>query len=139
MSVYLVSCVKGKTPDPAPARELYLSLWFKEARAFVEKRQATWYILSAQHGLVHPDQILKPYEMTLNGMNSEERKFWAKLVAGQIIKQLDPQPIIFLAGKNYREYLIPLLEEKGFTWEAPLARLGIGSQVSWLQKQTKSD
>lgn len=137
--IYLVSCVKGKLTGPATARELYQSIWFRAARAFVEKRNAQWFILSALHGLVSPEQIVKPYETTLNNFTADERRFWAKLVAAQMSKQLTVGPVAFLAGKNYREFLIPLIEAKGFTWEAPLARLGIGSQVSWLQKNARSE
>ena len=132
--IYLVSCVKGKLTGPAPARELYQSIWFNAARAYVENRNAEWFILSALHGLVSPEQIIKPYETTLNTFTADERRFWAKLVAAQMSRQLDAGPVSFLAGKNYREFLIPLIEEKGFTWDAPLARYGIGAQVSWLQK-----
>lgn len=137
--IYLVSCVKGKLTVPAPAGELYQSIWFRAARAFVEKRNARWFILSALHGLLSPEQIVKPYETTLNSFTADERRFWAKLVAAQMSKQLEAGPVAFLAGKNYREFLIPLIEAKGFTWEAPLARLGIGSQVQWLQKNARSE
>lgn len=135
--IYLISCVKSKTPHSAPARELYSSVWFKAARRFVESQSAGWFILSAEHGLVHPEQLIKPYEATLNRLPSDDRRLWAKITAQQIEKQIAPGPVVFLAGKNYREYLIPLLEAKGYTWEAPLARLGIGSQVSWLQNQCR--
>lgn len=134
--IYLVSCVNSKLPHPAPARELYSSVWFKAARRFVESHSADWFILSAQHGLVHPDQLIKPYEATLNQMPADDRRLWAKITAQQIEKQIPAGPVIFLAGSNYREFLIPLLEAKGYSWEAPLARLGIGSQVSWLQRNT---
>ena len=136
--IYLVSCVKSKLPYPAPARELYSSVWFKAARRFVESRSADWFILSAQHGLVHPDQLIKPYEAALNRMPADDRRLWAKITAQQIERQIAPGPVAFLAGSNYREFLIPLLAAKNYTWEAPLARLGIGSQVAWLQRNSEA-
>lgn len=137
--LYLVSCVKVKQERPAPARELYQSLWFRSARAFVEKQNAEWKILSALYGLVEPEQILKPYEVTLNKMAMDDRRFWARMTAQQIARQIEPRHVTFLAGKNYRELLIAPLEELGFTWDAPLARLGIGQQVSWLQKHAREE
>jgi hypothetical protein len=74
MTTYLVSCVKGKLTGPAPAGDLYQSLWFCAARAFVEKQNAAWFILSAKYGLVSPDRIVAPYEMTLNRSTSGERR-----------------------------------------------------------------
>lgn len=137
--IYLVSCVKGKLTSAAEAQDLYQSIWFRAARAFVEKQNARWFILSALHGLVSPDQTVKPYETTLNNFTADERRCWAKMVALQMERRLEAGPVVFLAGKNYREYLIPLIEEKGFTWDAPLARFGIGSQVKWLQKNARSE
>lgn len=104
-NLYLVSCVKMKLGLPAPARELYQSLWFRAARTFVEKQNASWKILSALHGLVDPEQIVKPYEVTLNKMAIDDRRFWARMTAQQIAIQIEPRHVTFLAGKNYREFL----------------------------------
>ena len=54
-TVYLVSCVSGKKRGRLPAQDLYESAWFKKARAYVEARGACWFILSAEHGLLHPE------------------------------------------------------------------------------------
>ena len=35
--IYLVACVKGKLPRPAPAKDLYTSPWFRKARQYVEQ------------------------------------------------------------------------------------------------------
>ncbi len=67
--VYLVSCVSKKRSSRAPAKDLYLSDWFIKARNFVEANGGPWFILSAEHGLVAPDDLLEPYEKTLNTMS----------------------------------------------------------------------
>jgi hypothetical protein len=59
-TVYLVSCVARKRHVAAPAKDLYLSVWFRKARAYVESFGCPWFILSAERGLVRPDQILAP-------------------------------------------------------------------------------
>ncbi len=56
-SLYLVSCVSMKRASPSPARDLYVSQWFLKARAHVEAAGWPWLILSAEHGVVHPDQV----------------------------------------------------------------------------------
>jgi hypothetical protein len=51
------------------------------------------------------------------------------------IKVLVPgTKVIFLAGKRYREDIIPFLTGKGFSVEVPMEGLGIGSQLSWLNR-----
>ena len=52
MRVALVSCVKSRRPEPAPARDLYTSPLFRAMRRYAESHADAWYILSAKHGLV---------------------------------------------------------------------------------------
>lgn len=114
-TIYLVSCVSSKGPVPTRARDLYQSDWFAKARAYVQARNAEWFILSAKYGLVSPDQVIQPYNLTLNDMTTQERRAWAHKVA----RQLRPRcqvggRITILAGQHYREYLIPILKEWGY-------------------------
>ncbi len=71
MSLYLVSCVSQKLPVSAPAKDLYTSPLFCKARSYVERKGQPWFILSAKHGLLHPDQPVAPYDLTLNTMGYE--------------------------------------------------------------------
>jgi hypothetical protein len=83
MRVALVSCVKSKQNQPAPAKDLYTSPLFRNLRKYAEDNTDRWYILSAEHGLVDPDQILAPYEKTLNNARKDERLAWA--VASRVV------------------------------------------------------
>ena len=49
-------------------KDLYRSVWFLKARACAEAVGSCWFILSAEYGLVHPDEMIEPYEMTLDTM-----------------------------------------------------------------------
>ena len=69
----LVSCVKTKRAMPAAAMDLYTSNWFRKARACVEKTGCPWRILSAQYGLVHPEEEIRPYEKTLSTSSKSTR------------------------------------------------------------------
>ena len=53
---------------PVAAMDLYTSNWFRKARACVEETGCPWRILSAEYGLVHPEEEIGPYEKTLNKM-----------------------------------------------------------------------
>ena len=134
-TVYFVSCVGEKLPRPATAKDLYASSWFKKARRFAESRGCPWFILSAEYGLVSPDQIIEPYEKTLNNMPIADRRKWADRVNSQI-QAVIPQfeTAVFLAGQRYREFLIGHLQKRKVAIEVPIEGLKIGEQLSWLGK-----
>jgi hypothetical protein len=87
-TIYLVSCVSKKGATRTQARDLYKSDWFLKARHYVESTGRPWFILSAKYGLVPPDQILDPYEQSLNAMHKSDRKKWARMVEAEMEKSL---------------------------------------------------
>lgn len=135
-SLYLVSCVGEKLAVRSPARDLYVSVWFEKARAFVESSGRPWFILSAKHGLVVPGEPIEPYDLTLNRMPAEERRKWADGVFEQLVPRLGGgRTVVFLAGKRYREFLVDRLISLGVRVEVPMQHMGIGQQLSWLGKR----
>lgn len=131
--IFLVSCVEQKLPYAAAARDLYTSEWFLKARRYVEAQQAPWFILSAAHGLLHPHQMVAPYERTLNNMGVAERRTWADQVMAQLEVLLPGvDSVEFIAGERYRENLVPELERRAIHVSVPMAGLRIGEQLSWL-------
>ena len=135
-TLYLVSCVKGKQTSAAAAKDLYTSDWFRKARAYVEPTGMPWFILSAEYGLLHPDQRTDPYEKTLNKMLSWERKRWAEKVIHQMEQGLPKaEQIVVLAGEKYRKYLMSYLQSRASSVKVPLKGLRLGEQLSWFNKQ----
>ena len=134
-NLYLVSCVGKKAAATAPAKDLYASPWFLKARAVVEQSGAPWFILSALHGLVHPDTVLEPYSLSLNEMGVTERQLWAAGVRRQLDDALPPTgKITVFAGAKYREFLVEHLRSKAKV-DVPLQGLGIGEQLAWLTRR----
>ncbi len=130
--VYLVSCVAGKTATRMSAKNLYTSEWFRRARAYVEASGAPWFILSAKYGLVSPEEMLEPYEETLNTMSTGKRREWAARVQRQMDHRLPrADRIVVLAGQRYREFLMEYLRRRAATVEVPLEGLRIGEQLHW--------
>lgn len=131
----LVSCVKTKLPNRAPARQLYVSDWFHKARAVVEARGWPWRILSAKYGLVDPEMVIEPYEMTLNKMPKNERVEWSR----RVMRALDPNlsgvgSVVIFAGMKYREFLVPELCARGITVHIPMEGLRNGEQLAQLNR-----
>ena len=132
-AIALVSCVASKRPGKCAARDLYASAWFKKVRQHVDTAGLSWYVLSAKYGLLHPDQQIDPYEMTLNNMSIRERQAWAQSVMRQIGEQLPGRDkFVLFAGLRYREFLQPLLESEGAKIRVPMAGLTQGRQLNWL-------
>ena len=131
----LVSCVAEKLHSSAPAKNLYTSDLFRKMRTLVEAQGWPWLILSAKYGIVDPEQVIEPYEKTLNTMRIAERRDWAEgcLVA------LGPHlagvtSVVFLAGARYLEFLAPALSDRGIEVHDPMARLPIGKRKAWLNR-----
>ena len=133
--VYLVSCVSKKREQACPARDLYISDWFVKARRYAENSGCRWFILSAKYGLVLPDQMIAPYERTLNTTPIAERRAWGMQVSEQLAAaEPELSQVVFLAGERYREFLARHLSERGVTVFIPMKGLGIGEQLRWLGK-----
>jgi hypothetical protein len=137
MTVYLVACAAGKLDVPSPAKDLYVSDLFSKSRAYVESRLGpddSWFILSAKHGLLNPEDITDPYDLSLNSMKAADRRLWAKDVIAQFAGHLVSRDVVILAGKKYRERIEPSLRECGVAVSVPMEGLGIGSQLQFLKR-----
>jgi len=134
LTTYLVSCVSKKQAAAACAKDLYVSEWFLRVRRYVEATGCPWFILSAKYGLIDPNQIIAPYEQTLNTMGVSERHKWAYRVQAQMaIRLLPAHRVVIFAGQRYREFLMDYLERFAVTVQIPLEGLRIGEQLSWLE------
>lgn len=126
----LIGCSARKLASSAPARDLYRGDLFRKSVQWAEAQGYPWLVLSALYGIVSPDDVIAPYDVTLNVLDTEDRKLWATSAFLQLRRKagLD-RPIIILAGEPYRRHLVPRLKgETTFSISAPLGNLGIGLQ-----------
>lgn len=133
LTVGLVACASRKLQHPAPARDLYVSQLFRKASAYAEQTCDRWYILSAKHGLVHPDSVLEPYDVRLGtiGPGVPPVREWAAGVRCQLeaeLAGLENVTLIALAGSQYRT----ALHSVPWPVEVPMQGMGIGRQLGWL-------
>ena len=134
-TICLVACASKKRSAPAPAKDLYLSTLFEKSRAYAQIKSDNWFILSAKYGLLSPDALAEPYDLTLNRMGKTERREWAHNVEIGLRKLVkDGDRVIFLAGQRYRKDLTLALGKMGAKVEVPMEGLRIGEQLSWLSK-----
>jgi hypothetical protein len=120
------------------SKEMFLpSDLFSKAFAYCKKKYNQVAILSAKYGLVFPDDVIEPYDKTLNKMSIRERKDWSRKVFKQMRERLNLSAygtVYFHAGKNYREFLIPKLNSFSLKCEVPLNNLPIGKQLRWYKE-----
>lgn len=136
--ITLVSCCREKGGSIAPARELYRSQLFRKSATWADRQGHDWFVLSAHHGLIHPDGNLAPYDHSVRSMTPDERQLWAHAVAQQLraraqfwdVERLD---ITLLAGATYASW-VPLVED-WCTVRQPLEGLQIGQRLQWLTFQ----
>lgn len=136
MRIGLVGCTKTKLDRPAPARDLYSpSTMFAGRRAYVERSCDKWFILSAKHGLVAPDEMLAPYDETLVGKATVVKRSWSAQVLRELKEALgDFEDKIFEvhAGNDYRGFgLVHGLRANGAEVEVPAEGLGQGEQLAF--------
>ena len=131
--IVLISCVSKKLDRRAKAGGLYISPLFKYNLKYARSLSPDKiFILSAKYGLIELEEEIEPYDQTLNKMSKKERKEWAGKVLTQLnkVSGLSRDEFIFLAGKNYREFLLPQIQN----YKIPMFGLGIGRQLKFLKE-----
>ncbi|WP_333890172.1 DUF6884 domain-containing protein [Mycolicibacterium gadium] len=132
--IILVTCVKSKAVRPSAAKDLYTSALFKKQRAYAEKARVPWFILSAEHGLVAPDEWLAPYERYLPETPASYRAAWGTWVAERLELLAGPlvdKTIEIHAGSTYLDTVRPELEKRGARVLDPLQGLQMGPRLAW--------
>src|SRR6266851_3424601 len=128
----LVGCVKTKLGHASLARDLYVSPMFLDRRAAVEGRVGRWFILSAEYGLVEPDQLIDTYDKTLANMSRQQRREWSSTLLAALRSKLgDLRDYTFEihAGADYFDYgLRDGLREVGADVVVPTEGLRFGEQ-----------
>lgn len=134
----LIGCVKSKRHVASAARDLYVSTLFAGRRRFVERSCERWFILSAEHGLVAPDQVLVPYERALKNAGIEERRLWSERVLRQIdavLGSVSGAIVEIHAGAEYRDFgLAGGLRARGASIEVPTQGLSFGEQLAFYKQ-----
>lgn len=131
--VGLVGCVSQKAGGSRPARDLYTSALFRGRRGYVERVCDRWWILSALHGLVDPEAVLAPYDVTLTGASVAQRRAWSARVLSQLrgVGDLGAGDVVEIhAGADYRDYgLVEGLRTQGVDVVVPTEGLRLGEQL----------
>jgi hypothetical protein len=137
--IILLGCVKLKRSTPAPARDLYVSPLWRKRRNYAESSGVPWLILSAEHGVLDPDDLVAPYDLALTELRVAERRAWGRAVSLDLEQRLVPLCDVALevhAGRPYVDAIEEPLSATGAIVLPPLAGLTLGRQLSWYAAQS---
>lgn len=134
--VGLVGCGKAKKKHKAKARAIYTSPAFRMALEIAERRCDEALILSAEHGVVEPDQEIEPYDKTLAKMPKREREAWVAKVQASLRRRFEARKIryLVLAGAAYASAVTGL----GCDVEEPMRGLTQGQRMRWLSENVRA-
>ncbi len=134
--IVLISCVSKKLNRKSKAQDLYVSPLFQKNLQYAKSLNPDKiFILSAEYGLLDLNKEIEPYNKPLNEMFSDEINGWANSVLNQMkkVSDLDKDEFVFLAGNNYRKFLLPHIKN----YKILMLGLGIGKQLKWLMEKIK--
>jgi hypothetical protein len=140
--IVLVACARTKLNVPAPARDLYVSPLFRKSRSYAERLGVPWFILSAEHGLLPPDQLVAPYERYLPNTPDSYRTAWGLWTVERLALltgALDGRVIEVHAGAAYVDAIAPRLAAKGAQVIDRLKGLTLGARLAWYDAQIDGD
>lgn len=127
---------KTKKDSPCCAKDMYISALFKKMYRYARSLNPDFlYILSAKYGVLSPNDVIEPYNVTLKKLGANQKREWARMVK----TQLDARHVnyneeaVFLCGKSYRENISRLFRKS----YAPLAKLRLGEQLEFLDKNVR--
>ncbi|WP_433130173.1 DUF6884 domain-containing protein [Micromonospora sp. CA-240977] len=141
-ALFLLACAQTKLDVPAPAHRLYTSTLFRKGCAYAERLNVPWFILSAEHGLVAPDQLLAPYERYLPSASESYRAAWGLWVVERLDLLAGPlsgRAVEVHAGAAYVDAIASHLTAKDARVVDPLRGMAIGARLHWYGAQPTAD
>lgn len=133
--------MKTKGAARAPAKDLYRSELFGRRRAYAEASGALWTVLSAEHGLVWPDEVLEPYDRYLEDEPASYRARWGRRVVERLAEDLAPiagRQLELHASAAYVEPIRRELQRLGARVDWPFEGRRFGQHLSWYDSPTPS-
>lgn len=130
----LIGCVSQKNTDPMPAKDLYRSELFRRRRLWAEASRRPWWIVSAEYGLVGPDQVVAPYDTRIGRLPADAKAKLADSIADDLergLGSLAGKVLELHAGDEYVLAIGPTLQRRGAQVFRPLQGLRIGEQLGW--------
>lgn len=116
-----------------------VSALFTGRRRYVERTCSEWWILSALHGLVSPEDVVEPYDVTLKNAARVDRREWSDRVLTSLDEHVGLRPgevAEIHAGSEYRHFgLVQGLQQRGVTVVVPAVGMPLGRQLAFYRDE----
>ncbi|RYL93749.1 hypothetical protein EWI07_06165 [Sporolactobacillus sp. THM7-4] len=134
----LLATARTKAPYEAPVIDFYRSPLFIKSVQYAKQTYDRFYFYNAKDGLLLPDRIMQPYDVSIRTFSREQRVCWGKKVIEELAgyEMLSRVSLCLHGGKIYRDYLEPELIRRGISFTVPLKGLSIGRQMHWYDIHT---
>jgi hypothetical protein len=118
----LVGSSGATAADPMPAGQLFASPGFARARDAAVRAGLPWFVLSAKHGLLHPEDVVGPSDEQIGDRSAGYRTAWGEWVVAQLAERvrLDGVTVEVHGGVDFAQPLRQPLARRGAALELPL-------------------
>ncbi len=120
--VVLIGSSGATAAAPVRVADLFQSAGFTRAREHAVSSGLPWFVLSAKHGLLEPDDVVAPYALELGDSSTVYRSAWGEWVAAQLGErvQLAGATVEVYGGVDFAQPLRQPLARRGAALELPL-------------------
>jgi len=139
MKILLIhSCSSKKLNKPALVKDFYKGQLFGMLLKLAKNHSLDWIVISGKYGLLKPNDFIEPYDSKIKTKEDIER------IKGLTIHKLKPMienydKILVIMGKNYRDVIRSLINDKFIIITHKKGLFGYLSLVSNWNKLTKSE
>ncbi len=120
--VVLIGSSGVTAAGPVRVADLFQSPGFARACEHAISSGMPWFVLSAKHGLLEPDDVVAPYDLELGDASTVYRSAWGEWVAAQLGErvQLAGATVEVHGGVDFAQPLRQPLARRGAALELPL-------------------
>jgi hypothetical protein len=120
--VVLIGSSGATAPGPVRVADLFQSAGFARAREHAVSSRLPWFVLSAKHGLLEPDDVVAPYDLALGDSSTVYRSAWGEWVAAQLGERVElaGAAVEVHGGVDFAQPLRQPLARRGAALELPL-------------------
>jgi hypothetical protein len=120
--VVLVGSSGAVATGAQPAARLFRSSGFARARAYAESSGHPWFVVSAKHGLLDPDDVVGPFDVLFGDRSLTYRTAWGEWVVAQLADRvrLTGVTVEVHGGVDFAQPLRSPLTRRGAGLEIPL-------------------
>jgi hypothetical protein len=120
--VVLVGSSGAVADGVQPASRLFRSSGFARARGYAESSGHPWFVLSAKHGLLDPDDVVGPFDVLFGDQSLTYRTAWGEWVVAQLADRvrLTGTTVEVHGGVDFAQPMRTPLARRGAGLEIPL-------------------